>query len=132
MLPYGGHALERCERSASLWEFPKGLRRGSNMQHQLTISALARAEGVDQAAMSRLVKQLKLETSPGPRGAKLVAVASYLQAVGRPATEQLQPPSDQLERLARKGKLGTARECASRLAAARSYQHLVKAAASCE
>ena len=100
------------------------------MQHQLTISALARAEGVDQAAMSRLVKQLKLETSPGPRGAKLVAVASYLQAVGRPATEQLQPPSDQLERLARKGKLGTARECASRLAAARSYQHLVKAAAS--
>jgi len=98
------------------------------MQHQLTISALARAEGVDQAAMSRLVKQLKLETSPGPRGAKLVAVASYLQAVGRPATEQLQPPSDQLERLARKGKLGTARECASRLAAARQYKQLSDAA----
>src|ERR1700722_17381431 len=98
------------------------------MQQQLTISALARAEGVDHAAMSRLVKQLKLETSPGPRGAKLVAVESYLRAVGRPATEQLQPPSDQLDRLARKGKLGTARECASRLAAARQYKQLSDAA----
>jgi hypothetical protein len=91
---------------------------------RMTITALARAEGVDKALMSRRVKQLKLETRRGPRGAKLVAVASYLQAVGRPATDEPGPPGDQLDRLARKGKLGRGAEADARLKAARAYQGL--------
>ena len=91
------------------------------MQQRMTITALARAEGVDKALMSRRVKQLKLDTLPGSRGAKLVAVASYLQAVGHP---KLGPPGDQLDRLARKGKLGRRAEADARLKAAREYQGL--------
>jgi hypothetical protein len=89
---------------------------------RMTITALARAEGVDKALMSRRVKQLKLETLPGPRGAKLVTVASYLKAVGRPATDEPGPPGEQLDRLARKGKLGRGAEAEARLKAARAYQ----------
>jgi hypothetical protein len=91
---------------------------------RMTITALARAEGVDKALMSRRVKKLKLEILPGARGAKLVAVASYLKAVGRPAHDELGPPGDQLDWLARKGKLGRGAEAFARLKAARAYQGL--------
>jgi transposase-like protein len=97
------------------------------MQQLMTITALARAEGVCKALMSKRVKQLNLKTLPGPRGAKLVAVPSYLQAMGRPG--KLGPAADQLELLARKGELGGAAESVARLKAARSYQGLVKEAA---
>lgn len=100
------------------------------MQQMMTITALARAEGVCKALMSKRVKQLNLKTFPGSRGAKLVAVPSYLQAMGRPG--KLGPAADQLELLARKGKLGGPAETVARLKAARSYQHLVKLAASCD
>ena len=99
------------------------------MQQRMTITALARAEGVCKALMSRRVKQLNLETFPGPRGAKLIAVASYLQATGRPATDEPGPPGDQLELLARKGKLGPRAAADARLKAARAYQGMSKRAA---
>jgi hypothetical protein len=91
---------------------------------RMTITALARAEGVDKALMSRRVKQLKLETLPGAHGAKLVTVASYLRALGRPADEELQPPGDQLDRLVRRGNFGVGAQADIRLKAARRYQVL--------
>lgn len=99
------------------------------MQRRMTISGLARAEGVDKALMSRRVKQLKLETFPGPRRAKLVTIASYLKALGRPATEELRPPADRLDRLARRGKLGAGAQADIRLETARRYKRLSESAA---
>lgn len=94
------------------------------MLQRMTISALARAEGVDKALMSRRVKQLKLETFPGPRRAKLVTIASYLKALGRRTTEELRPPIDQLDRMARRGNFGTGAQAPIRLEAARRYKQL--------
>jgi hypothetical protein len=100
-------------------------------QQRMTISALARAEGVDKALVSRRVKRLKLETLPGPRGAKEVNVAAYLRAMGRGANVQLEtPPSDELDAMARKGRLGRGTEGAIRIQAARAYRQLVMRATS--
>jgi hypothetical protein len=70
----------------------------------MTISDLARAEGVDKALISRRVKKHKLETLPGPRGAKFVDEGEYRRAMGRSAAAPLHtPPCDELEMLIRKG-----------------------------
>ncbi|MFL9827204.1 MarR family transcriptional regulator [Rhodoplanes sp. SY1] len=52
----------------------------------LTISEIARRRGVDKAGVSRRVSRLvrdgKLSTRPGPRGTKLVNLAAYDHALG--------------------------------------------------
>ena len=52
----------------------------------LNVSALARARGIDKAAVSRRVARLveigALETRPGARGTKLINVAAFDRAIG--------------------------------------------------
>jgi hypothetical protein len=86
------------------------------MPELMTISELARAEGVDKALMSRRIKALKLETTPGPRGAKFVDLARYKEATGRPVAEA---PKNVIEYMARRGKFGSGEQLFNRLEAAK-------------
>jgi hypothetical protein len=92
------------------------------MMQRMTISDLARAEGVDKALISRRVKSLGLKTLPGPRGAKFVNLADWNRVCGRRPDEVLKAPADLLDHLARRGKLGTTGEATTLVKAGRLYQ----------
>ena len=93
------------------------------MQQRMTISDLARTLGVDVALISRRVKALRLQTWPGPHGAKFVAIEDYKKAVEHKRSEA-QQTTGLLELMRRKGKLGQHEEAAARMRFAHLYQRL--------
>jgi hypothetical protein len=70
----------------------------------MTVSDLARHQGVNKALISRRVKAFGLRTEPGPYGAKLVNVSEYDRALRRART--IRVCAEFIERLRRSGKLG--------------------------
>jgi len=99
-------------------------------EERLTISDLAREEGVDKALISRRVKKLEqqglLPTYSGPNNSKLVNRSQYNQACGRPG--KMAPLGDPISQMAYRGKLGREEVLTRRLEAARKYAELFRRA----
>ena len=97
----------------------------------LSISDLARVEGVDKAHISRRVKSLKadgrVETRSGGRRV-LVDVGQYGAGVGREIDPTRCDAPDALKTIGSRRKAGDSKRTRSKLQAAREYQKIMRMA----